>query len=178
MAGCNFSPKDEARERKPIEHTIEPRAVIKNQQVHKQIDTGAYVADIAKYCDSVDRQLNHFILKTVDDPDKSGEGGEQNYYLDAKDTVKVTAIYYGETGKTAYTLYFKNGMIALLNQEVTFYTAPIYVKDSKPDRLETERVTFKDGKIVQWINKGTKVGSIEFDKKDAELKDLYIELFR
>lgn len=142
----------------------------------ESIDTTAYVLLVKNYCDSVDRHLKNFLIKKEDVFGSSAEGGEITYYLDHADTLKISAVYYGETGQARHSFYLKNNDPVYLDQAITYYKLPISVKKTKIERVSRETFILKGLKIIKEIGIEKDSLTKHYSKKEAEISELYKEI--
>lgn len=53
------------------------------------------------------------------------KGGEIEIYSIHSDALRLRAVYYGETGKNEYDLYFRNKNLVVFRETTNYYNAPI-----------------------------------------------------
>lgn len=94
-----------------------------------------------------------------------GEGGEVSIYTADSRMVKVTATFYGETGKLIEDYYFDDqGLIFVFVQEFS-YNRPIYYDkevakkneddewfDESKTEVEENRYYFKNEQLIRWLD--------------------------
>ncbi|WP_212002734.1 hypothetical protein [Chitinophaga sp. HK235] len=127
---------------------------------------------ISSYKDSIDRNLSS--LKRISkDVEGSTEGGEVALYLSGKDTLKIEATFYGETGKSNHVFYLKNRLPVFYTDTTYLYAAPIYISsDAKIDSMLVDQITLQGDSIVQWFRHEQPAKDAD-QKKGKEIIALY-----
>ena len=139
-----------------------------------EVDT-AYNNTILFYKDSIDNQ-NRKLKKVNKSLDVSSEGGEAILYLSGKDTLKMNITFYGETGKSVYVLYLRNGGPVFYIDTTTFYSEPINIsKDVKTDSTTVDKIILRNNTIVSWFQNGRKVKD-KYEEKGQEVRNFYNEI--
>ena len=111
-----------------------------------------------KQCRQVKRDL----------PGESAEGGELMAYFKDRSVEKLSAKFFGETGRALEEYYFWDSELIFVLRVESAYTKPMSgVVKSKTE----ERFYFADGKLIRWLGNGNKPVSLgaESDKRAAEL---------
>jgi hypothetical protein len=106
----------------------------------------------AKYGE-IENALKDYRQVKRDLPDESAEGGELTAYFKASNLRKLSAKFFGETGKALEEYYFaENELIFVLRVE-SRYTKPM--SGVVKNRTE-QRFYFADGKLIRWLNPDNK----------------------
>nr|WP_067062798.1 hypothetical protein [Mucilaginibacter sp. L294] len=124
-----------------------------------------------------EHQANYRVIEK-DVEGESSEGGFISGSFDGKKLRKLSATYYGETGKVTseYYLYDDNVIFALVKKYN--YNKPMYLNGSKTSSAEEDKYYFKGKKtLLTWLhnNKRKSLQSLDVAKvqtdliKDAEL---------
>lgn len=99
----------------------------------------------------------------------STEGGELTAYFRKGVPLKMTAKYYGESGKASEEYYFWQGRLFFILRTSERYDMPIGASPTpgKVVKQTQERWYFKDGKLWRWIRPGGKTleSGSEFDNQ-------------
>jgi hypothetical protein len=86
-------------------------------------------------------------------PDESAEGGELTAYFKDSSLRKLSAKFFGETGKAFEEFYFADNQLIFVFRVETRYTAP----NSGVVKSKTEqRFYFAEGKLIRWLNPNNK----------------------
>ncbi|RBL91433.1 hypothetical protein DF182_02095 [Chitinophaga flava] len=156
-----------------LSDTFKKKEVIANN-ISSEVDT-AYSNTILSYKDSIDNQRKT-LRKVNKSLEGSSEGGEAILYLSGKDTLQMNITFYGETGKSVYVLYLRNGHPVFYIGTTTFYSEPINIsKDVKTDSTTVDKIILRNNAIVSWLQNGGKVKD-KYEEKDQEIRDLYSEI--
>lgn len=96
---------------------------------------------------------------------ESTEGGEATYFFTPEGLTKITAVYYGETGKQENEFYLNNGKLFLTVERETQYNRPVYwdsahmkenndTESFNPDKAEvmTDSSFFENGNQFYHVN--------------------------
>lgn len=140
------------------------------------IDTVRYDLAVQKYADSVEKILGGLIATKTDVFGSSAEGGEINVYRQGVDTLKLTAVFYGETGKNQYELYLRDKKLVLFSEKAVSYRAPI---DKNPVRIDKEILrsfVLYNGGIVLGKEGKMIIPRNEYVVKSEDIKDIYSEI--
>ena len=122
-------------------HAADPSSEEKIKSIRAQYTE---IENELKGCRQVQRDL----------PDESAEGGELTAWFKGSSLRKLSARFFGETGKALEEYYFANDnrLIFVLRIE-THYTKPM----SGVVKNKTEqRFYFADGKLIRWLNQQNK----------------------
>jgi len=122
------------------------------RQRHAEVERGL------KQCRQVKRDL----------PGESAEGGELTGYLKDTSLRKLSAQFYGESGKAHEEYYFWEGQLFFVLRTEWRYTMPLSgMVKSKTE----ERFYFADRKIVRWLDPQKKdcTASAERANRESEL---------
>ena len=132
LLACLFGAASVRTGASPIEDQV--KAI---RQQYAQIESGLAA------CRQVKRDL----------PDESAEGGELIAYFKDADLRKLSAKFFGETGKAAEEFYFSNGRLIFVLRVESRYTEPMSgVVKTKTE----ERFYFADNKLIRWLNPDNK----------------------
>lgn len=144
----------------------------------ENVDTSSYVTAVEQYVDSLNKNLSKLSLSEVDVFDESTEGGQISIYSNAADTPKLKAVYYGETGKKEYDLYFKGNQLVAFRETTFYYPSPISEKPVKID--STIRETFILHKnIVILARKGKKlIDESDYSQKTFDINAVYSDMMK
>jgi hypothetical protein len=86
-------------------------------------------------------------------PGESTEGGELTGYFDESNLRKLSAKFFGETGKALEEYYFAENQLIFVLRVESHYTKPM----SGVTKNKTEqRFYFADGKLIRWLNPDNK----------------------
>lgn len=156
------------------QHTLLPDT-FKKQEVDTGIIAAAYKKDILSFKDSIDNKTK--TLKKINKSiEGSSEGGEAILYLSGKDTLKINITFYGETGKSTYVFYLRNGCPVFYIDTISFYSEPITIsKNVKANSTTIGEIILRNNAVVSWLKDGNKVKD-KYEEKNREIKDLYSEI--
>ncbi|WP_160715998.1 hypothetical protein [Chitinophaga solisilvae] len=134
-----------------------------------------YKNSIYSYKDIIDNKVR--ILRKINKRlEGSSEAGEAVLYLSGKDTLKMNITFYGETGKSIYVFYLRDGHPVLYIGTTNVYNEPVNIsKDVKVDSTTIDKIALRNNVIVSWIQNGKKVNDNNEDK-GKEVRDLYNEI--
>ena len=108
----------------------------------------------AKY-DEIEKELKDCRQVKRDLPGESAEGGELTAWFKGTTVRKLSARFFGETGKALEEYYFADDQLIFVLRVETHYTKPM--SGVTKDKTE-QRFYFADGKLIRWLNP---------DKKDV-----------
>lgn len=101
-------------------------------------------------------------------PGESAEGGELTAYFKDRSVAKLSAKFFGETGKALEEYYFWNSELIFVFRIESRYTKPMsgVVKTQTEDRFY-----FADGKLIRWLgnDKRPREMDAEAEKRGREL---------
>lgn len=98
-------------------------------------------------------------------PDESAEGGELTAYFKGATLRKLSARFFGETGKALEEFYFVENELIFVLRADTRYTKP----NSGVVKNKTEqRFYFADGKLIRWLNPDNKDVTSDPSKPERE----------
>ena len=120
----------------------------------------AEIESSLKNCRQVKRDL----------PGESTEGGELTAYLKDSSVRKLSAKFFGESGKALEEYYFWENQLFFVLRVDSAYTKPMSgVVKNKTE----ERFYFADGKLIQWLDAEKKPVALgpEAEKRGRELLD-------
>jgi len=86
-------------------------------------------------------------------PGESAEGGELTAWFRDRSVTKLSATFYGETGKALEEYYFWDSELIFIFRVESHYTKPMsgVVKTKTEDRFY-----FADGKLIRWLDPAKK----------------------
>jgi hypothetical protein len=98
----------------------------------------------------------------------SAEGGRLMAYLDGTTIVKITASYYGETGKADEEYYYQDGKLIFVYRKESTYSRPM---SGKVIRTSENRFYFQNDQLIKWLDENGKEVSAgpEFKNEQDEL---------
>jgi hypothetical protein len=113
----------------------------------------------------VERELKECRQVKRDVFGESAEGGELIGYFKDASLRKISATFYGETGKALEEFYFSGDRLIFALRTESRYTKPLSgVVKSKTE----ERFYFADGKLIQWLGSDKKAISLGLDAQERE----------
>jgi hypothetical protein len=96
---------------------------------------------------------------------ESAEGGELIAYFKDRSVEKLSATFFGETGKAEEQYYFWNSELIFVFRTEWHYTKPMSgVTKSKTE----QRFYFADGKLIRWLNPDKKEVATDASKLGRE----------
>jgi len=101
-------------------------------------------------------------------PGESAEGGELKAYFKDRSVEKLSATFFGETGKALEEYYFWNSELIFVFRVESRYTEPMSgVVKTKTE----ERFYFAEGKLIRWLDAQKKdlTASAEKANRESEL---------
>jgi hypothetical protein len=116
----------------------------------------------------VERELKQCRQVKRDLPGESAEGGELTGYFKEASLRKLTAQFYGESGKALEEYYFWDGQLFFILRTESRYTKPL---SGIVKKKTEERFYFDDGRLIQWLGADKKpmaIGS-EAQERGREL---------
>jgi hypothetical protein len=140
------------------------------------IDTLAYTITIKKYCDSIDKNLSDLKVRKQDVFGGSAEGGYIYLYKAKTDTLRLKAVYYGETGKSEYNIYLRNKMMILFKEKSTYYVSPLGEGSVRIDSIILKNYILKDNKILIGENNKMKIATENYEQISRDIRELYKEI--
>jgi len=171
LISCSSSPKEKVSQKTDI---VVKDVIPKLYSV--PVDTPDYVLSIEKYRDSLDKNLTTLKVKKIDVFGSSAEGGEIDIYTKRADTLKLRAVYYGETGKREYQIYLLSQAPVYLREKLSSYKSPIGKTPVKIESIIIKDFVLKDG-MVLFGKKGKEVISTEaYRQKSIDISNLYKEV--
>jgi hypothetical protein len=106
----------------------------------------------AKYTE-IEKELKDCRQVKRDLPDESAEGGELTAYFKVSNLRKLSAKFFGETGKALEEYYFAENEVIFVLRVESRYTKPM--SGVVKNRTE-QRFYFADGKLIRWLNPDNK----------------------
>ncbi len=155
-------------------------------------DIEGKIAQIRKDFSSTNAVKN-YVIKEVEDPDQSTDGGVVKYYLQDGVVKKIVAEYFGESGNNLTEYYIKNGKVYFIFDKTEKYNVPYYVDskwykeneikngeifDKRKSKFFEKRYYFDENeKLIRYIDENKKI--VENGKKLREIeKDVLKKYFR
>ena len=155
-------------------------------------DIEGKIAQIRKDFSSTNAVKN-YVIKEVEDPDQSTDGGVVKYYLQDGVVKKIVAEYFGESGNNLTEYYIKNGKVYFIFDKTEKYNVPYYVDskwykeneikngeifDKRKSKFFEKRYYFDENeKLIRYIDENKKI--FENGKKLREIeKDVLKKYFR
>lgn len=106
----------------------------------------------AKYAE-IEKELKDCRQVKRDLPGESAEGGELIAYFKDRSLEKLSAKFFGETGKALEEYYFAENQLIFVLRVESHYTKPM----SGVTKNKTEqRFYFADDKLIRWLNPDNK----------------------
>lgn len=172
LISCNSSGQNH-------KNTLKESNVLLKEQSRPSLiptDTLAYASTIENFCDSVHKNLAHLKMKKRDDFDGSAEGGEVRVYTSKTDTLKVEAVYYGETGKNEYEIYVRYKNPVFFKERTTYYHSPIGKIPVQTDSVISHTFLLKTGKVLIGKKGNKLITAHEKVQKANDINSLYKEI--
>jgi len=134
-------------------------------------DTISFMQARIKYRDSINGKLRELKKTEFDSSEHTAEGGVIYTFSHRGDTVKVTGVFYGETGQSQYDFYLKNNKIVAVNESLKFYDRPIGGEkvEIKIKRVENGFYILNGRAILTTQNDK----NIDYQQKLTDLASLY-----
>jgi hypothetical protein len=118
----------------------------------------------AKYAE-IEKELKDCSQVKRDLPGESAEGGELTGYFKDSKARKLSAKFFGETGKALEEFYFADGQLIFVLRVESHYTKPM----SGVVKNKTEqRFYFADVKLIRWLNPDNKDVTADPAKPERE----------
>lgn len=135
-------------------------------------EADAYKSSILSYKDSIDSKI--MSLKKVNrEIEGSSEGGEAILYLSGRDTLRINAIFYGETGKSTYVFYIRNKYPVLYIDTTILYNEPIFAsRKVKIKSITIDELILRNNTVVGDLQ----VVNNERRKSAEEITNLYARI--
>lgn len=147
----------------------------------KPEDAVAY--DIKTY-ESIDKKLNDYKAKSVDDITSIAKGTISGYYRE-NEVKKIYAEHFTDTNRVFTEYYFDDGMLIYIRQQNFVYNCPDTITeekakanndtvwyDDKKTKMEISRFYFNKNKLVKWLapdNKEIAPATAQFIDKESVL---------
>jgi hypothetical protein len=126
------------------------------------------ISDIRNDYSIINENIDSYSKIEKDILGESTEGGLAIYYLkdnDIENLKKISATYFGETGKSIYEFYYEESRLFFVFEQRYEYNRPIYwdkeraeefndseVFDIDKSKITENRYYFYDDKLVMWLN--------------------------
>lgn len=101
----------------------------------------------------------------------SAEGGTLVAYLDGTKIMKISATYYGETGRSNEDYYYWNSKLIFVLRRESTYSRPL---SGKIVKTTENRFYFKDDHLIRWVDENAKEvasDTSEYTEKQKEYLD-------
>ena len=121
------------------------------------------VTDVKKKCAAINRKLNDYTPKTVDDIVSKSKGTINGYYR-SEEIKKIISEHYTDTDRVFTEYYFDDGMLIFISSQDFKYNCSDTITeekakarndsvwyDDKKTKLEISRFYFNKNKLVMWI---------------------------
>jgi len=99
----------------------------------------------------------------------SAEGGRLIAYLDGSTIVKISATYYGETGKADEEYYYQDGKLIFVYRKDSTYSRPM---SGKVIRTSENRFYFQNDQLIKWLDENGKEVSAGAESKNEQDESL------
>lgn len=146
----------------------------------QSIDTDNAISAIRKEYKEINSIKNWQKIKTIF-LYESTEGGQVNHYFKNNILRKISAVYYGETGKRRSEFYLKDNKPFFIFETEENYSQPIYMKDFRKNKAKSKitetRTYLKDGKIIQQLKNKNQTPTTNWDESEKEILKEYKNLF-
>jgi len=80
---------------------------------------------------AINKNINKYRKEEKDAPGKSTEGGQATFYFDGENLKKISATYYGETGKKLSDFYYDEEELFFVFKQTIKYNRPIYMDEER-----------------------------------------------
>jgi hypothetical protein len=84
---------------------------------------------------SIDENRSGYTRITIDGIGESTEGSTGDFYSENGDIKRITATYFGETGKTISDFYYDEGNLIYLVENIQRYNRPIYYDEAMAEEF-------------------------------------------
>jgi hypothetical protein len=128
------------------------------------------ISDIREKFGAINYNIDSYKKVKKDLMDQSTEGGELEGHYKNGELKKIVASYYGEMGKLIEEYYFwDNDLFFVFTQDFS-YNMPMYMDDSKVDKIDENRYYFHNDKLVRWLDTYKEnVTNSKFNQKETEI---------
>ena len=137
---------------------------------NKPPDNSARINFIRAQFALINKNIKSYKKVDKEDTAETTEGNEVDLYY-SRDTIKkISAEYFGETGKSLEEYYFYNNKLIFYYSLATHYKLPFYLtKNPLIASKNEERYYFNNGAIVKYIySQGKKIPANEANKTGIE----------
>jgi len=104
----------------------------------------------------INDNISSYIVKKVDSPEMSTEGGELTFYSKENTIMKMTLQLYGEMGNKATDYYYFDNELFFIYDKLENYDNPIYIEGSKVEETLENRYYFENNKLIKWLDTNKK----------------------
>ncbi len=145
----------------------------KSCEIQKQenMDTTTLVRLRETYALEVDENLSSFHMIEKEVFDKSSEGGVITAYFKDDRLIKMSAVFYGETGKFEEDYFFDLDSLVVIKTNYYYYDKPIYIEGFKTETVTRSTYYFFKNRLFLWMKDNKSVGFEEYKKKERLLLD-------
>ncbi|WP_293308141.1 hypothetical protein [Pedobacter sp. UBA5917] len=142
-----------------------------------KIDSVVFVQNVIKYKDSIDKRLNTFVKTEFESLGGSAEGGEILTYHNKNDTLKIKAVFYGETGQNQFDFYLKNKKIIAVNETIKGYKSSIGSENVEIviDKIKS-RLYILNGNTILMADRKDRKTDFNFEQKTIDIIDVYKQI--
>lgn len=126
--------------------------LVLNINLYSQRSEDEKNSDIKQWYKEIMTNINSYEKRVVESMDESTEGGEITYYLKDDNVKLIKAVYYGETGNSTYSYYFRNNKLFFMFQVKEIYDVPIYIDNSGKGTKEENRFYFYGDELIRWLD--------------------------
>jgi hypothetical protein len=124
------------------------------------------VKAIRAKCAQIEKGLKDARQVKRDLPGESAEGGELTAWFRDRSVAKLSARFFGETGKAVEEYYFWDSELIFVFRVESHYTKPMSgVTKNKTE----ERFYFADGKLIRWLDAQKKEVTSGLSTREREL---------
>jgi len=124
------------------------------------------IKSIRAKCAQIEKGLKEARQVKRDLPDESAEGGELKAWFRDRSVAKLSATFFGESGKAVEEYYFWDSELIFVFRVESHYTKPMsgVVKTKTEDRFY-----FADGKLIRWLDPAKKEVTSNVSTREREL---------
>jgi hypothetical protein len=173
LGGCDRVTKSENDAKKP--DSLLPREVT-GKIASRLLDTILYTTEVQKYVDSVEKNLSGLVETRMNVFGSSAEGGQISVYRRGTDTLKLKAVYYGETGRNVYEFYSRTNKLVFFLEKAASYKSPIGKNPVKIDQESSRSFVFYGDEVVLGKQGKRGIPKVEYNIKSADIKAVYYQL--
>jgi hypothetical protein len=113
--------------------------------------------EIDEWITKVDENFETYRKVTKDVFGQSTEGGAVTGYFNGSMLIKISAEFFGETGKVITLYYLREGKLCFVLKEEQLYDRPIYDGEPKIVEKKLNKYYIAKENIMQWIDENHKL---------------------